>query len=241
MCKKMQKRLVAMLLACACTLTMGCLQGKETVEAKVKYETKKIDHSQTFDGTYCSITVENYYEYVQLKGSSNAIKKINKTLKNIAVKTMENESGAVENAAEECNDEYRTTDTTYEDYTSQSIAYQSKKVISFCSMYYWYAGGVANSGFYGYVFDLKTGKQIKDITKVTKQKSLSKIKKTLVKKILASDEYLLQSEVESIINSKKASEFDFYLNKNGNVVVCFGPYELGYGGWGREFVLTGAK
>ena len=37
----------------------------------------------------------------------------------------------------------------------------------------------------------------------------------------------------------KASQFNYYINKNGKVTVCFGPYELGYGGWSKTCKVAG--
>ena len=88
---------------------------------------------------------------------------------------------------------------------------------------------------YGRTFDLNTGKEIKKLTKVTKESNLKKIKKTLKKKIKKEDKGYDVSE----LNKMKDSDFSFYIKKNGKVVVCFGPYALGYGGWTKTFELAG--
>ena len=65
------------------------------------------------------------------------------------------------------------------------------------------------------------------------------IKKTLKKMALKDDENLSGADVDLAIKGKKAKDFYFYLDENGDVVVCFGPYEMGYGGWARTYTLEG--
>lgn len=234
--KKTKKIFMAILFAIAIVF-MSRGVGENSVQAATGVTYEKIDHSKTFTGDGCTIRVENYYKYAQLKGNTKAIKSINKKLKKMAKDAMEKESGAVEYAVEDCN--YRTVDESYSDHFVQKVTYLTKNTVSIQTMWLWYAGGVSNSSVYGSTYNLKTGKQIKNITEFTKESSISKIRKTIVKKALKSDSLLQKEAVENIVNKKKATEFEFYINKNGNVVVCFGAYELGYGGWYRAFTLAG--
>lgn len=37
----------------------------------------------------------------------------------------------------------------------------------------------------------------------------------------------------SDVDKTKIKDLNFYINAEGKVVVCFGPYSLGYGGWSK--------
>lgn len=56
----------------------GECSGKNTNR---KYTVHKIGHNRTYAGTKCTIKEEHYYQYIQLRGNSKAIRKINKALK----------------------------------------------------------------------------------------------------------------------------------------------------------------
>ena len=195
------------------------------------YTYKTAKDNQTFKGEGCTITLKRYYKRVVLSGSSSAAKSINKQLKKYSDKFMAEPSGAVEYAKDDCK--YRTYNETYNDYVTQKVSYLSDDIISIVTTYNWYAGGVSNVGTYGYTFDLKTGKEITKLTSVTKIASLSKIKSTLTKKIEA------QQYSANDLKDMKATDFHFYINSKGKVIVCFGPYELGYGGWTKKYTLAG--
>lgn len=233
---KQTKKLLAAMMFGLVMLFMVSIGTDITAQAAVKTKYEKIDRSKTFKGSASTIKVKNYYKYVQLEGDTAAIKAINSSIKKYAKAAMKNPSGLLDYVEDDV--EYREYDDIYYDCYSQKVTYQSKDVISISTTYTWYAGGVSNTGLYGCVYDLNTGKEIKKITALTKETSIVKLRKTIVKKALASDSNLTREEVESVVNQKKATDFDFYLNKNGNVVVTFGPYELGYGGWFRSFTLA---
>ena len=201
------------------------------VHAAEAYTYKTTKNNQTFKGEGCTITLKKYYKRVVLSGSSSAVKSINKQIKKYSDEFMAEPSGAVEYAEDDCK--YRTYDETYNDYVTQKVSYLSNDIISIVTTYNWYAGGVSNVNTYGYTFDLKTGKEITKLTSVTKSASLSKIKSTLTKRIEA------KQYSASDLKDMKATDFHFYINSKGKVIVCFGPYELGYGGWTKKYTLAG--
>ena len=231
--KLWKKISVAVLASVLAVGPMAAVAPKDQIVAHAAeaYTYKTAKNNQTFKGEGCTITVKHYYQRVVLSGSSNAIKSINKQLKKYSDEFMAEPSGAVEYAEEDCK--YRTYDETYNDYVTQKVSYLSNDIISIVTTYNWYAGGVSNVNTYGYTFDLKTGKEITKLTSVTKTASLSKIKSTLTKRIEA------QQYSASDLKDMKATDFHFYINSKGKVIVCFGPYELGYGGWTKKYTLAG--
>ncbi len=228
-----KKRTLSLMLALVMALT---LLSPMNAYASIGSTTETIDKSKTVTGEKYSITVKHYFTYVVLQEEDSAVKKINKKLKNQS-KYLTDESIAIENAENDV--EYIEADAEYEDYTEQEVAYISDKYVSVASTSGWYSGGVSNYSVSGMTFDLDTGKEIKKITYFTKEKSLKKIKKTIKKMAMKEDEYLSKSDVNAAVNGKKAKDFFFFLNADGDVVVCFGPYEMGYGGWTRMYTLPG--
>ena len=231
---KLWKKITIAVLAGVLTVgPVAAVTPKDQIAAHAAeaYTYKTAKDNQTFKGEGCTITLKRYYKRVVLSGSSGAAKSINKQLKKYSDKFMAEPSGAVEYAKDDCK--YRTYNETYNDYVTQKVSYLSDDIISIVTTYNWYAGGVSNVGTYGYTFDLKTGKEITKLTSVTKTASLSKIKSTLTKKIEA------QQYSATDLKDMKATDFHFYINSKGKVIVCFGPYELGYGGWTKKYTLAG--
>lgn len=233
--KSWKKISVAVLTGVLAVGPVATIAPKEQIvtQAAEAYTYKTVKNNQTFKGEGCTITVKNYYKHVVLSGSSSAVKSINKQLKKYSDAFMAEPSGAVEYAKDDCK--YRTYDETYNDYVTQKVSYLSDGIVSIVTTWTWYAGGVGNTNIYGYTFDLKTGKEIKKLTSVTKTTSLTKIKSTLTKKIEADPNNFDPSDLKDM----KATDFHFYINSKGKVVVCFGPYELGWGGWTKKYTLSG--
>ena len=68
--------------------------------------------------------------------------------------------------------------------------------------------------------------------------ALKKIKKKMIADIEATGEFEgFEDYYKEAINSKKASDFNFYILRGGRCVVTFDPYELGWGGWTREYII----
>lgn len=66
-----------------------------------------------------------------------------------------------------------------------------------------------------------------------RSRDIISIKRTL-KKAIEKQQYS-----SSDLQDMKATDFSYYINPKGKVIVCFGPYELGYGGWTKKFSLAG--
>jgi len=204
----------------------------------IKYKTKTIDKSKEFKGSKSSVMAEYTYKRIVLKGKSKAIKKINKRLKKYCTsfftKDKNQDLPVIFEYAKDAS-ESRDYNDSYCDSVTQQVSFVNKKYICISASSHWYAGGVTNSSTIGYTFNLKTGKQVKKITSFTKTKSLKKIKQQLVQKINEKDAGYTTTEIAD----KGSRDFDFIIDKDGNVVVCFGPYELGYGGFTKFITLDG--
>lgn len=163
-----------------------------------------------------------YYKAVHLKGKSKAIEKINAELQKDKTKFLK--SVNVKRINEYAQNE--SSDITYLYYANSKIMYNTKKVVSVKVVTHWFAGGVYNKDIYGFTFNKKTGEKLK-FTGVSAQ-SRQAIKETIKEKLIAKD-HSLQGNIRNF-NVKKLK---FYLKGKNKAVVCFAPYEVGYGGWAR--------
>ncbi|MCR5684507.1 MAG: DUF4163 domain-containing protein [Lachnospiraceae bacterium] len=239
------RRIAAFVLAAALVLgTAGKLDAYAAAAAVTKdpgrynsntYIYTVTDYSTRFTGKGSTIDVQCYYQMLQLPGKDKASKKINKILKNLA-KGFDPDSvlSIAEMDAE--NRELGADEVEiYSDYSISSVTYNDGRYLSNLIYRYWYAGGVSNIFNDGYTFDLKTGKRAK-ITDVTGW-SLKDIKDRIIANIEADGEFSEEDPYKEVVNGKKAADFNFYLLPGRQCVVTFAPYELGWGGWYREYII----
>ena len=196
---------------------------------------KKADGSKKCKGK-STINVKHYYKRAVLEGSSDAVKKINSYLKKKSDAFMKEKSGAIMQAQDDVAMGMYDKET-YEDYVSSKVTYNDKNVISIKITQQWYAGGVSSKTIYGYTFSLKSGKLLK-LTDVCNG-SASQIKKKLVAKIKKGAD---AADIDfKVVNAYKTSKYQFYLKPGKKAVVCFPPYEIGFGGDSRCYTIQDRK
>ena len=225
MTKKQWKKISLMSILC---LVLVCCVPVIHADAasKAKTTTKKVT---AVNKKYGKIKVESYYEKVVLKGNSKAVKKINKAIQKDCKTFLKNSDSLVKYAkADKKTKKYADT---YLNTAGSRVSYNDKGIISIVMTVNWYAGGVGNVDAYGMTFDLKTGKKI-TLDKVCADKT-SKVASTLKKQILKEDSGL---DVKNITKNK-VKDMSFYLEPGKKAEVCFGPYELGWGGWVRIYTI----
>lgn len=201
--------------------------------SSAKYTYKKVSAAKTYSGAVnCKANV--YFKKPVLSGKGKAIKKINQAIEKECQDFLQSESvkSLYESAQSYANEPfYGNDDMEMHYYATCKVTYNRKNVISIRIKTNWFAGGVSNTDVYGMTFSLKTGKKLtlKDVCKG----SSSSIKKSIRSAIRKKD-----SEVDPyVINSYSVKKIDFYLKKNKKAVVCFGPYEISYGGWYRTYTI----
>lgn len=165
-----------------------------------------------------------YFQYPQLKGTTDSIKKINKQLKNESSKFLKSENAkAIEESVQLAiqNNIFSNKEEQYVWFwkTSCKVSYNKNNIISFHMKEEWYAGGVYNENHYGFNYNVETGKALK-IKDVISGNTKGKILKA-AKKYCGSD-----TNAYNIIKDTK--NYKFYFGK-GKVYICYGSYELGHG------------
>ncbi|MCC8066114.1 MAG: Ig-like domain-containing protein, partial [Clostridiales bacterium] len=203
--------------------------SSKTIENLIaSYSYSKTDQSKTYGNVKANV----YYQKVVLKGSSSAIAKINSSINSDmnSFLNSSNKSSLYEYA--ESGNEAGCRDNYY--YTATStVTYNNSGIISIQVKTYWYAGGVSNTDVYGLTYDLSTGEKLTLVDVC--EGSASTIKSRVVTKVTNSDD---SSSIEwKTLNGYTTKKMDFYLKPNYKAVVCFGPYEINYGGWYRTYTI----
>ncbi|MCD8336853.1 MAG: DUF4163 domain-containing protein [Lachnospiraceae bacterium] len=206
------------------------LTAKTGVSAasSAKYTTK----TKNLSKTYGSVTANVYYKRVVLKGKSDIVSKINKSIKADMNEFLSSDSVDTLYSCAKSANSAGWKDTYYYTATSK-VTYNGSGIISIQVTTMWYAGGVSNIDRYGLTYDLKTGKKL-NLVNVCSGNS-TKVKTRVLNKIRKDSS---SSQLNwTVLNAYPVKKMDFYINKNGNAVVCFGPYEIATGGWYRTFTI----
>ena len=207
--------------------------GVVSVEAasKVSYTVTNKEETRT----YGNMSAQYLYQLPQLKGNSEAIKKINKSLRADYKKTLTDKANLFEYFE---GDKYSDSRQNYGDkYYSRvkcRIAFNRNGYVSFKYSAEWYAGGVSNVWDYGLTYRLKDGKKmgIQDVLAGSRSSAKQRIASAYASKV--------SYRGYEAIMKMKYSEFDFYIKPNQKVVVCFGPYQP-MGGNGKSAITMKGK
>lgn len=164
-----------------------------------------------------------YFQYPQFKGTTTAIKKINKQLKNESSKFLKSENAKIIEEIIQLAIQNNIFSNKEEDVwfwkTSCKVSYNKNNIMSIHMKEEWYAGGVYNESHYGFNYNVKTGKKltIKDVISGNAKEKILKA----AKKYCGSD-----TVAYNIIKDTKS--YKFYFSK-GKVYLCYGSYELKHG------------
>ena len=202
----------------------ACSSSKVENTTSAKYTKQTIDQSVK----YGNAKGEVYYQRIQLKGESESFQKINKDIQKDCDKFL---NSRLAKDIKEFTKNYPKEKNTYHWRAKSSVTYNQKSIISIMVQTEWWEGGVSNTDRYGLNYSLKTGKKLrvdevcdKPIMKVLYNSIKNRVKKQ------QEDEGALKE-----IKKKKVEKLNYYINNDGYVIVTFGPYEIGAGGWYREY------
>lgn len=228
---KRKMSVLALCLAAVLTIT-GLSAGKVQASPKVYTGNNQNNISYlTIDYSESCKTgkIKGKYTYTMpaLQGTSKVVKKINKALKAGYTESQKDKEKLWNYVKDNSKDDAMNRDVVYELTSTCKVRYNQKGYISFSYDHYWFAGGVSNIWTDGMTFDLKTGKKL-SVSDVVSG-SNTKIRKKILAKYEKKNGELGTLGQDEILKDTKMKDFQFYLNKDGNVVVCFGPYQPGGG------------
>ena len=228
---KRKMSVLALCLAAVLTIT-GLSAGKVQASPKVYTGNNQNNISYlTIDYSESCKTgkIKGKYTYTMpaLQGTSKVVKKINKALKAGYTESQKDKEKLWNYVKDNSKDDAMNRDVVYELTSTCKVRYNQKGYISFSYDHYWFAGGVSNIWTDGMTFDLKTGRKL-SVSDVVSGSNTKSRKKRLAKYEKKNGELGTLGQDE-ILKDTKMKDFQFYLNKDGNVVVCFGPYQPGGG------------
>ena len=228
---KRKMSVLALCLAAVLTIT-GLSAGKVQASPKVYTGNNQNNISYlTIDYSESCKTgkIKGKYTYTMpaLQGTSKVVKKINKALKAGYTESQKDKEKLWNYVKDNSKDDAMNRDVVYELTSTCKVRYNQKGYISFSYDHYWFAGGVSNIWTDGMTFDLKTGRKL-SVSDVVSG-SNTKIRKKILAKYEKKNGELGTLGQDEILKDTKMKDFQFYLNKDGNVVVCFGPYQPGGG------------
>ena len=212
---KRKMSVLALCLAAVLTIT-GLSAGKVQASPKVYTGNNQnnisyltIDYSES----YKSGKIKGKYTYTMptLIGTSKVVKKINKALKAGYTASQKEKDNLWDYVKTDSKDDAANRKVVYELTSTCKVRYNQKGYISFSYDHYWFAGGVSNIWTDGMI----------------RKKILTKYEKK--------NGELGTHGQDEILKDTKMKDFQFYLNKDGNVVVCFGSYQPG-GGNGKSTI-----
>lgn len=215
---------------------------EESAGEVFEVEIETIDGSRRDDEG--NLLASIYMQYPVVKGDTDAVDAINAYYDRLQVEYSPLNSAVLENLDQALAYSDDMSEFPYEDYTACAVSRNDGEYFCVMNQYVWYAGGVMNSGMMGDVFDSATGKKL-TVVDLYPDMSEEEVKEMLLgiceQEINKNpDEYFQESDFGyssmEIISQYNVEELNFYMY-DGKIVLSFGPYEIGYGGWYREIEI----
>ena len=215
---------------------------EESAGEVFEVEIETIDGSRRDDEG--NLLASIYMQYPVVKGDTDAVDAINAYYDRLQVEYSPLNSAVLEDLDQALAYNDDMSEFPYEDYTACAVSRNDGEYFCVMNQYVWYAGGVMNSGMMGDVFDSATGKKL-TVVDLYPDMSEEEVKEMLLgiceQEINKNpDEYFQESDFGyssmEIISQYNVEELNFYMY-DGKIVLSFGPYEIGYGGWYREIEI----
>lgn len=215
---------------------------EESAGEVFEVEIETIDGSRRDDEG--NLLASIYMQYPVVKGDTDAVDAINAYYDRLQVEYSPLNSAVLEDLDQALAYSDDMSEFPYEDYTACAVSRNDGEYFCVMNQYVWYAGGVMNSGMMGDVFDSATGKKL-TVVDLYPDMSEEEVKEMLLgiceQEINKNpDEYFQESDFGyssmEIIYQYNVEELNFYMY-DGKIVLSFGPYEIGYGGWYREIEI----
>lgn len=232
-------------------------QTQETQNTQVTEETQNQEENagevfeveiETIDGSRRddegNLLASIYMQYPVVKGDTDAVDAINAYYDRMQVEYSPLNSAVLEYLDQALAHGDDMSEFPYEDYTACAVSRNDGEYFCVINQYVWYAGGVMNTGVMGDVFDSATGKKL-TVVDLYPDMSEEEVKEKLLdicqQRIDENpDEYFAESDygfgAMDIIAQYNVEEYNFYMY-DGKIVLSFGPYEIGPGGWYREIEI----
>lgn len=224
----MTKRLVSLFMTILMIVSVATVGVSQTAFAKTKkgvtkYKVTKVDKTKTYKN---GMTAEVFYKKVNLKGSSKAIKKINKVYNKDCNKFLNGESAKqIYGYAENPNISIENYAKHLYYRAKSKITYNKNNIVSTSVSTRWFGGDPIRTEKYGFTYNVKTGKKLtlKNVCKYSKKQLKNVINKKLKKK------YKNRLTVNYKNYIKNPYKLSFYLKNKNKCVITFEPGTISHG------------
>ena len=194
------------------------LAGADSAGSEVltsEYTTQRFDKS--YKNKKGEVLIEHYYDLIQLKGNSEAAQKINNSLKAQmdSFFMSDDELEEMAEGAEYLGPFCYTMDA--------KVSHNAGGYICVITSYDWYMGGVANFGYYGFTFNLSTGKpaSLAELTGKTRISLENEIKTKVIEFFAEEHRYNVVDEIKDY----RLDDFEFFI-ENGEIVIVIPEYDI---------------
>lgn len=207
-------------------------QSQQNPDSQYAYKIETVNGKNTYKGYTIG---DCHYEKPVFTNPNAALSKINSYMTEKCSEFM-NDSG-------ELFYEYGSGDIDYDNannfpyYCTSDIeeVYISDKYISILAKTYWYCGGVSNTDFYGYTFDISTGEPVTvvDLYNGDAAKASADVQEKSLLYIHDDPDSFFESAEETILNYSPY-EYNFYYDSS--LYVFYNTYEISFGACGPQIV-----
>lgn len=179
-----------------------------------------------------SLALSRYYDLVQLTGDTPEIQAINDSLNGHCDEFFKENSGDVPLE--------KRADDLWLNTMDAAVTHNGDGLLSVNMTRTWYMGGVANTDYQGYTYDLSTGEAV-GLAGLTSQDhdTLATTLREIVKAYMASHpEVDWWDDAADIVDSRSLEDMIFWVD-SGEIVLCFSTYDLSPGAYGPVIIPTG--
>ncbi len=179
-----------------------------------------------------STALSRYYDLVQLTGDTPEIQAINDSLNSHCEEFFADNSG---NLPPE-----KRADDLWLNTMDAAVTQNGDGLLSVCLTWIWHMGGVANTNYLGYTYDLATGEEL-GLAELTSQDpdTLATILREIVKAYMAGHpEVDWWDDAADIVDSRSLEDMMFWVD-SGEIVLSFSTYDLSPGAYGPAVIPTG--
>ena len=228
---------LCMIVGLACVIPGPQAEAKSKVSYTYTTKTKKYKAS---DGT---VVFKVSYKGVKFKGSSAAVKKMNKTIEKDRTQFFKNAKSYVSTAQDSYDSWKKYSSSSTKFYVSSmsvksSVTFNKKGIVSIKQRYNDYFSGAVHGFYYTYgqTFKISTGKKL-TLNQVIKGSNTSDKKKLVAafKKMDRKNPDLYWDYALDTVKNTKLKKAKFYLSSK-NAVVCYEPYSLSFFAAGETYI-----
>ena len=179
-----------------------------------------------------STALSRYYDLVQLTGDTPEIQAINDSLNGHCEAFFDDNSGDLPLE--------KRADDLWLNTMDAAVTHNGDGLLSVNMTRTWYMGGVANTDYQGYTYDLSTGEAVglADLTSQDHDTLATTLREIVKAYMVSHPEVDWLEDAADLVDSRSLEDMLFWVD-GGEIVLCFSTYDLSPGACGPTFIPTG--